>query len=122
MKRPQAADPERFLPLTAVVFEILLSLAAEDRHGYAVMRDVSARTGAALRPGTLYRALSRLLDEGLVEEIDTEQPELGQDDRRRNYRLTALGRDVARAEARRLQEQLGHARARRLLSGGRGTK
>ena len=115
-----AITPEQFLPLTAVVFEILLSLAAGERHGYAVMREVSERTGAPLRPGTLYRALSRLLDEGLVEELDGSQADASQDDRRRNYRLTALGLAVARAEARRLQEQVGHARARRLLTGGSG--
>ena len=116
MKR-DAVRPEQFLPLTSVVFEILLSLAAGERHGYAVMREVSERTGTQLRPGTLYRALSRLLDEGLVEELDESRGD-DEDERRRNYRLTDLGVEVARAEARRLQEQVGHARARRLLSGG----
>jgi DNA-binding PadR family transcriptional regulator len=116
MKR-DTVRPEQFLPLTPVVFEILLSLAAGERHGYAVMREVSERTGTPLRPGTLYRALSRLLDEGLVEELDESRTDDG-DERRRNYRLTGLGLEVARAEARRLQEQVGHARARRLLSGG----
>lgn len=115
--RRDAPDPLSFLPLTPVVFEILLSLADEERHGYSIIREVGARTGAPLRPGTLYRALGRLLDDGLVEELD-ERPDPGLDDeRRRYYRMTTLGREVARAEARRLQDQVAHARARRLLKG-----
>jgi DNA-binding PadR family transcriptional regulator len=111
-------DPERFLPLTAVVFEILLALADGERHGYDVMQDVERRTGSqiVLHAGTLYRALSRLLDQGLIEELD-ERPDPGGDERRRYYRLTALGRAVARAEAARLASQVDAAR--RLLRGGR---
>jgi DNA-binding PadR family transcriptional regulator len=110
--------PERFLPLTAVVFEILLSLADGERHGYDVMQDVERRTGGqiVLHAGTLYRALSRLLDQGLIEELD-ERPDPGGDERRRYYRLTPLGRAVARAEAARLASQV--VAARRLLRGGR---
>jgi len=115
--RGDALDPLTFLPLTPVVFEILLSLAGEERHGYSIIREVGSRTGSPLRPGTLYRALGRLLDDGLVEELD-ERPDPGLDDeRRRYYRMTALGRDVARAEARRLHDQVAHARARSLLKG-----
>ncbi|HEX4567242.1 MAG TPA: PadR family transcriptional regulator [Vicinamibacterales bacterium] len=111
-------DPERFVPLTAVVFEILLALADGERHGYDVMQDVERRTGGqvVLHAGTLYRALSRLLDQGLIEELD-ERPDPGGDERRRYYRLTPLGRAVARAEAARLASQV--AAARRLLRGGR---
>lgn len=117
--RPATPDPHTFLPLTSVVFEILLSLADGERHGYSIIREVSGRTGAPLRPGTLYRALSRLLETGLVEELD-ERPDPDLDDeRRRYYRLTPLGHDVARAEARRLEGQVSHARARRLLGGAR---
>ena len=110
---------ERFLPLTPVVFEIALSLAAGERHGYEIMQDVERRTDGAivLHPGTLYRALGRLLDQGLIEELD-ERPAGDQDDeRRRYYRLTPLGQAVARAEVDRLASQV--SAARRLFRGGR---
>ena len=110
---------ERFLPLTPVVFEIALSLAAGERHGYEIMQDVERRTeGAiALHPGTLYRALGRLLDQGLIEELD-ERPAAGADDeRRRYYKLTPLGHAVARAEVERLANQV--SAARRVFRGGR---
>jgi DNA-binding PadR family transcriptional regulator len=110
-------NAERFLPLTAVVFEILLSLADRDRHGYDVMQEVERRTGGqiVLHAGTLYRALSRVLDQGLIEELDEQDP--ADDERRRYYRLTPLGRAVARAEAARLASQV--TAARRVLGGGR---
>ena len=108
--------PESFLPLTAVVFEILVSLATGERHGYSIMTDVRARTGGSLRPGSLYRALNRLLDDGLIEELD-ERPDPDLDDeRRRYYQLTALGRQVAEAEASRLDAQVQAARSARLLT------
>jgi DNA-binding PadR family transcriptional regulator len=110
---------ERFLPLTPVVFEIALSLAAGERHGYEIMQDVERRTEGTivLHPGTLYRALGRLLDQGLIEELD-ERPSGGVDDeRRRYYRLTTLGHAVARAEVERLAHQV--SAARRLFRGGR---
>ena len=108
--------PESFLPLTAVVFEILVSLATGERHGYSIMTDVRGRTGGSLRPGSLYRALNRLLDDGLIEELD-ERPDPDLDDeRRRYYQLTALGRQVAEAEASRLDAQVRAARSARLLT------
>jgi DNA-binding PadR family transcriptional regulator len=103
---------ERFLPLTPVVFEIALALAAGERHGYEIMQDVERRTDGriVLHPGTLYRALGRLLDQGLIEELD-ERPVAGTDDeRRRYYRLSTLGRAVARAEVERLSSQVSAAR------------
>jgi len=107
--------PETYLPLSAVVFESLVSLASGDRHGYQILTDVRDRSGETLRPGSLYRALARLLDEGLVEELDERpDPELD-DERRRYYRLTTLGRQVASAEAARLEAQVRHARAAHLL-------
>jgi DNA-binding PadR family transcriptional regulator len=110
---------ERFLPLTPVVLEIALSLAAGERHGYEIMQDVERRTDGAivLHPGTLYRALGRLLDQGLIEELD-ERPAGGAgDERRRYYRLTPLGQAAARAEVDRLASQI--SAARRLFRGGR---
>ena len=117
MTRHSAADIAGLLPLTPVVFEILLALGGGEQHGYAIMQDVAARTGGRieLHAGTLYRALSRLLDGGFIEEL-TDRPGRDDDDqRRRYYRLTPLGAAVARAEAERLEAQLSVARERRLF-------
>jgi DNA-binding PadR family transcriptional regulator len=103
--------------LTPIAFEILLALADEDRHGYAILQDIVARTDGEFRPhaGSLYRALARLVGEGWVVELD-ERPDPSDDDgRRRYYRLTAAGRRVAAAEADRLAAQVRVARARKLL-------
>ena len=110
-------DPTDMLPLTPVAFDILLALLEGDvAHGYAIMRSVHERTGGStsLHAGTLYRALSRLVEAGLIEELD-EPPTGAGDERRRYYRVTARGRRVAGAEARRLEAQLGAARAQGLL-------
>lgn len=107
--------PDTFTPLTPVVFEILVSLAHEDRHGYSILADVRERTGEPLLPGSLYRALARLLDARLVEELDERPDPAIDDERRRYYRLTPLGRAVAVAETARLERQLKHARAAQLL-------
>lgn len=109
-----------FLPLTPVAFEILLTLAGGDQHGYAVLLDVERRTGGgvSLHAGSLYRALNRLLESGLIDELAA-RPGAGKDDeRRRYYRLTSKGLAVARAEARRLEQQVEAARQRRLLPEG----
>ncbi len=103
------------LPLTPISFEILLALTGGDTHGYAILQTVEARLGRVLplRAGTLYRALARLLDEGLIETA----PGDAADERRRHYRMTAKGRKIAKAEAERLAEQVAAARAHRLLPG-----
>lgn len=112
-RRPRS--PESFLPLTPVAFEILVTLASRDGHGYLILSDIRTRTGQMLRPGSLYRALNRLLDDRLVEELDERpDPELD-DERRRYYRLSPLGRRVAEAEAARLDAQVRTARAAHLL-------
>ena len=106
-------------PLTIVEFEILLSLASGDLHGYAVLQDIDRRTDGALnlRPGTLYRAMNRLLTSGLiVETADADREK--EDPRRRTYRMTAEGRKVAAAEADRLAKQLTTARLRKVLRRG----
>ena len=111
------ARPEAHLPLPPATFHILLSLADGERHGYAIMREVAERTGGATRlgAGTLYGALKRLLDGGLVAEGgERADPAMG-DERRRYYRLTPFGRLVARAEARRLDDLVRAARQKRLL-------
>jgi DNA-binding PadR family transcriptional regulator len=99
------------LPLPPAVFQILVVLADQDRHGYAIMQDVAARTDGRMKlsPGTLYGSIKRMLDDGLIVELD-ERPE-HDDERRRYYRLTRVGRDVAQAEADRLTTLLRQARA-----------
>lgn len=116
-----SAGPESFLPLTPVAFEILLALAEGEQHGYAIMLDVERRTAGsvALHPGTLYRTLNRLLESGLINELDERPDPESDDERRRYYRLTPLGQAVAREEARRLERQLSVARSRRVLRGNR---
>jgi DNA-binding PadR family transcriptional regulator len=117
-RRPaREPDPESFLPLPRDTFHILVSLAERDRHGYSVMLDVAERTNGGLRlsPSTLYASIKRLLSQGLIEEL-AERPDPRHDDeRRRYYRLTKIGRRVAVAEARRLERLLSDARATGLL-------
>ena len=106
-------EADALLPLPPVTFHILVALADEDRHGYAIMQDVTSRTNGALKlgAGTLYRSVQRMLEQGLVVEINSRPaPELD-DERRRYYRITPFGRTVAKAEARRLAQMLKLARA-----------
>ena len=113
-----ANEHQEHLPLTEPVYHILMALADGDRHGYAILREVEARTDGSLRlrTGTLYTALRRLLEQQLVEETD-ERPDPELDDaRRRYYRITALGRVVLEAEARRLEAMVGLARAKAVLA------
>ena len=107
-------------PLTPVVFEILMALAGGEQHGYAIMQDVERRTDGRidLHAGSLYRALGRLLDGGLIEELDERPASASDDERRRYYRLTPAGAAAARAEAERLAAQVATARARRILRRG----
>ena len=104
-------------PLPVAVFQILVAVADHERHGYAIMQDVAARTDGTLRlsPGTLYGSIKRMLQDGLIEELD-DRPDPDRDDvRRRYYRITRLGRRVASAEAARLATLLRQARASGLL-------
>lgn len=112
-------EPEALLPLSAAVLHILLVLADGDRHGYSIMREVERVTHGQLRlgPTTLYRAIKQLLASGLLAETDERpDPELD-DERRRYYRLTTFGRQVALAETRRLEAVLAIARSKALLPG-----
>lgn len=107
-------DPSSLLPLQPAVFHILVALAQDDAHGYAIMQDVAARTGTKLSPGTLYTTIPKLLEQGLLAE-SRQRPEASKDDpRRRYYQLTPFGRAVARAEAARLADLVRHARVRGL--------
>jgi DNA-binding PadR family transcriptional regulator len=106
--------PEDLLPLPPATFHILMAVADEDRHGYAIIQDVAARTGGELKlsAGTLYRSIQRMLEQGLlVETRDRPAPELD-DERRRYYRITPFGKATARAEVTRLSQLVRLARAR----------
>lgn len=109
-------SPEQLLPLTPAVFHILVALASGERHGYAIMQDVIETTGGQIRmgPGTLYGTIKRMLDIGLIEECgEKPDPNLG-DERRRYYRLTGFGGQVATAETQRMSKILREARRRGL--------
>src|SRR5215212_7843587 len=107
--RPDADAPP---PLTPATFHILLALVGEERHGYAIMREVAESTEGAVKlgPGTLYGSLKRLLEQGLVEGSDERADPALDDERRRYYRITRRGLDVARTEARRLESLVRVAR------------
>ena len=110
--------PQSLIPLPPAAFHILLSLADEDRHGYAIIQDVAARTDGevTLGPATLYRTIQRMLDQDLiVETSERPAPELD-DERRRYYRITPFGREVALAEADRLASLVRMARATGLIT------
>jgi DNA-binding PadR family transcriptional regulator len=105
-------DPRRFLPLTPQQFHILLALTDGHLHGYAIIRDVAERTEGTVRlgTGTLYTAVARLETLALVEESDRRPIASKDDERRRYYRLTAMGKAVLRAETERLETMVRHAR------------
>ena len=116
MKNRFSKSPEAFLPLTPVAFEILLALADGERHGYEVMVEIERRSGGRIspNPGTLYRALDRLLQEGLL----TSAVRSVEGESRRLFSLSPLGREVAAAEAARLSDQVLAARSLRLFKRG----
>ena len=104
------------LPLSPAVFHILLALADEMRHGYAIMRDIELRTDGVVRvgPGMLYGSIKWLLADGFIKDA-ARTPRAGEDERRRYYELTPAGRHLLQAEAARLEAAVGLARARRVL-------
>jgi DNA-binding PadR family transcriptional regulator len=107
---------QKLNPLPAAAFQILLSLAEEDLHGYAIMRQVEEQTAGSLRlgPGTLYSSIQSLLEAQYIEELESRQEG---DERRRYYRLTPTGRKTARAEAEKLAGWLRVARTKKILRG-----
>ena len=115
------SDIHALLPLPPATFHILVALAGDDRHGYAIMQDVAERTGGSLTlsAGTLYRSIQRMLEQGLIAEVRQRPAPANDDERRRYYRITAFGTAVAKAEARRLADMLKLARARGLAPEGR---
>lgn len=116
---PGSRRLEPQVPLSAQVFQILLSLIDSDMHGYALIQDIRERTRGeiALTASTLYAATKRLLAAGWIDEIDYDAPPPDHDDRRRYYRISSAGRAAARAEALRLERLTAMARDKRLLGG-----
>ena len=110
------SDVDELLPLPPATFHILLALVDQERHGYAIIQEVEARTDGALRlsAGTLYRSIARMVEQGLIRETSRRPPLPLDDERRRYYRITPFGTDVARAEMRRLTELVRIARAQGL--------
>lgn len=113
----QSPEPESFLPLTPAVFHVLLALADGERHGYTIMREITESTGGGIKmgPGTLYGTIKRLLAVGLVEESDERPDPKMDDERRRYYRLTDLGQNVATAETQRYAKLVREARGKKLI-------
>ena len=110
---PDTPTPESLLPLPAATLHILLAVADADRHGYAIIQEVAARTGGegTLSARTLYRSIQRMVELDLIEETDTRPSADLDDERRRYYRITGFGREVARAEVERLQALVKLARS-----------
>ena len=108
-------DLDRYLPLKPVAFQILLSLADGERHGYGITQDIASRTSARMRiePGNLYRSLRTMLDDNLIEESERRPAPDLDDERRRYYRITPLGRKVALAETARLEALVAEAKGKR---------
>ncbi len=116
----RARDPHALLPLTAALLHVLLSLSDSDKHGYAIIKEVHERTNGevSLGAGTLYSMLKRLLTDGLVSESGERPDPRLDDERRRYYRLTPFGRDVAIAEIQRLETLILQARQKHLVGPG----
>jgi DNA-binding PadR family transcriptional regulator len=112
-------DPRRLLPVKPVAFQVLLSLADGERHGYAITQDIAGRTSARMRleAGNLYRSLKAMLDAGLIEESERRPAPDLDDQRRRYYRITPLGRQVALAETARLETIVAEARGKKWIKG-----
>jgi DNA-binding PadR family transcriptional regulator len=108
---------ETYGPLTPAMFHVLLALVGGDLHGYAILKEVDVRTSGKVKlsTGTLYGIIKRLLADGLITELRSRPAQAQDDERRRYYRLTNAGRQVAVAEAERLDEMVSAARARNLL-------
>ena len=120
-RRIPSAEVERHLPLKPLVFQVLLALTDEKRHGWSLVREVQQRGGfARIMPGNFYRTLRTMLADGLIAESDTRSDQRDDDERRRYFELTRLGEAVAKAEALRLEAAVVEARAKRLLARSRG--
>jgi DNA-binding PadR family transcriptional regulator len=110
-------DPQDLLPLTPPVFSVLLTLGTRAMHGYAMMQELERRTEGReiLLPGSLYATIARMLEDGLIQEVPAPKSEETTDKRRRFYKVTELGRAVARAEVTPLDRLLELAREQKLI-------
>lgn len=116
MAKARDTSVDHLLPLKPLVFQVLLALAEGERHGWSLVRDVQQRGGfGRLMPGNFYRTLRAMLADGLIEDAPLRMKAVDDDERRRYFRLTALGQQAAAAEARRLEAVLLEAREKRLL-------
>ena len=114
-------EPRSFLPLTPVVFHILMALSTEDRHGYAIIKEVEASTEGRvlIQTGTLYQAIKRLLDAGLIRSAESKMDPKLDDERRRYYALSGIGKKVLSEEAMRLERMVSLAHAKQVLGSGK---
>jgi DNA-binding PadR family transcriptional regulator len=123
MRKDVDAEIAELQPLPPAFFHILIALGDGERHGYSIMQEVAERTGGRVRmsPGTLYGSIKRMLQDGLIEELDSravaarDARESSSDERRRYYRVTKFGRRVAAAESERLAALVTQARASGLV-------
>jgi DNA-binding PadR family transcriptional regulator len=115
--KPHVQPPQEALDLTPAMFQVLLALGDGERHGYAILKEVEEQTNGHVRlsTGTLYAMIKRLLADGIIAESRNRPPAEEDDQRRRYYRLTSLGRQVAMAEAERMERIIATARERHLL-------
>jgi DNA-binding PadR family transcriptional regulator len=119
MQNDEQRELAKLLPLTPAVFHILLALADGEKHGYAIMQEIGARTGGAMRmgPGTLYGSIQRMLKDGLIVESQERIDPVHSEERRRYYRLTGFGQQVLQAEAQRLEQLVHIAQSKQVLPG-----
>lgn len=117
-----AQSPQDLIPLTPAVFHILLALADGEKHGYAIMQEITVLTNGAVKlgPGTLYGSIKRMLELGLIAESDERPDPALDDERRRYYCLTPYGEQVTQAEVKRLEALIRAAHGKKLLGGANG--
>jgi DNA-binding PadR family transcriptional regulator len=109
-------DPRDLLPLKPLVFQVLLALSREERHGWSLVREAQEHLGERILPANFYRTLRTMLSDGLIVETGKRKADHDDDERRKYFRLTTLGQEAARLEARRLHNLVSDSRTRRLLS------
>jgi DNA-binding PadR family transcriptional regulator len=117
MTRSSHRNPKEKIPLSPIALYVLLALADGDRHGYAIIKEIETATGGAIRllPGTLYRLIKQLVDDAWIIEVEAPRSAAADDDRRRYYRITPWGRQIAQAEVDRLAGVMRMARAAKLI-------
>ena len=115
--KPNGQPPEAGLDLTPAMFQVLLALGDGEKHGYAILKEVEEQTNGHVRlsTGTLYAMIKRLLSEGVIVECRNRPPAQEDDQRRRYYKLTSFGRQMAMAEVERMERTIATAREKHLL-------